>query len=488
MEWVQAEGGEIHDAVVISDRQPYVNKNIEKGTQLLKIPFSCLVSWKTVESTSYGKKLMDAIDAMQPSQFYSPVQDVIIALYLASNQTAKFQPYLDTLPDGYSYDNLPRRWNQAQLKLLTGSPLLSRIDQQVEGVQKDFDLVRGQWTQKGNQEGEFPSFGQYSDRLAAVTSRAFAGFGSPVCSKEEEGPFDDMKIAMVPLLDLCDHHRGQDQTKNLAYQRSSDCGSIIVSSTQEIKQSDTLRITYGAQSNARLLLNYGFCIANNIEPDGSSNDCLDLKIKTTAGKVVGVELRAGPKAHSFHGFVNALDAFHQQLRLPKEEESNQPNETEGFQDFEENEEDFEQFEVDMYAMENDEEGSEEDARKEQEERSLKLWLEALESFEKRLCDIEEGYHLKGDQLKETVRQKSADGHAGLLVVSELRTIHFNKCVIDELRMLLGCGEVATACTPAVEVIMPDEDIQLIASQAKEVAAAFVAIRLPVLNAVVSKTS
>jgi hypothetical protein len=80
---------------------------------------------------------------------------------------------------------------------------------------------------------------------------------------------------------------------------------------------DALVITYGAQGNAALLLNYGFCIQQNIEPDGSSNDVYELLVEPAAsgkdegaaapGAAVAVPLRAGPKWYSYGGLVRALE-------------------------------------------------------------------------------------------------------------------------------------------------------------------------------------
>lgn len=95
--------------------------------------------------------------------------------------------------------------------------------------------------------------------LAAVTSRAFAGMG---------GSMDDQDIAMVPLVDLCNHRRGN-VTKNVRYVKTSD-GSVQVISSQDL---DADTVLAGARGNAQLLLNYGFCIADNMEPDGKTT-CL----------------------------------------------------------------------------------------------------------------------------------------------------------------------------------------------------------------------
>lgn len=475
MDWVQGEGGEIHDALRLSDeRQPYVASNLEEGTQLLKIPASCLVSRKTIESTEYGRNIVEVVDSVDAGQLYSPVHDVTIALYLArypstnDDDTTTFQPYLDTLPEGSSYDDLPRRWTEEQLRTLSGSPLLGRIQKQRKGIETEFDSIKRHWKDRGHKEAEFPSFQAFSDRLAAVTSRAFAGFG---CAAGGE---DDLNSAMVPILDLCDHRRGKNQTKNLSYIQSAEDGSVLVAANQDIQEGETLCITYGAQSNSQLLLNYGFCIDSNIEPDNSSNDFLEFEAN---GEVV--ELRAGPKSHSSLGFVKALDACNQ----PRETIEKDPSDD--FDDFEQNEKDFDEWDVDMMANmdeheEDEDEDGEEEMKNEQEKR-IKLCLEALASFEKRLSEMREGYHLKEVELKSALAQVSftPKRQSAILVKSELRTIYFVLCVIRRLKEILKDGDAKTAAV--VDEFLSDADVKVLVGQAQEVSTAFLAIRFPDLN-------
>ena len=60
-----------------------------------------------------------------------------------------------------------------------------------------------------------------------------------------------------------------------------------------------LTITYGAQPNAQLYVNYGFCVYENFEPDGSSNDVLEY--------AEGVLLRTGPRSYTYGPLVKALE-------------------------------------------------------------------------------------------------------------------------------------------------------------------------------------
>ena len=48
-----------------------------------------------------------------------------------------------------------------------------------------------------------------------------------------------------------------------------ESGGVKLTAGQSIVANGTkLQMTYGAKSNSTLLGRYGFCIANNVEPDG----------------------------------------------------------------------------------------------------------------------------------------------------------------------------------------------------------------------------
>ncbi|KAL7544512.1 hypothetical protein ACHAWF_007891 [Thalassiosira exigua] len=78
---------------------------------------------------------------------------------------------------------------------------------------------------------------------------------------------------------------------------------VRVRAARDLPPGSELRMTYGAKSNVALLGRYGFCVDDNVEPDGSCNDVLELVI---AKGEPPAELRRGPKAYSYGPFAKAL--------------------------------------------------------------------------------------------------------------------------------------------------------------------------------------
>jgi len=181
-------------------------------------------------------------------------------------------------------------------------------------VRDEYELIKTAWMQQQQQQTEqasapttsFPTLEQYDTMMGAVTSRGFEGLG-----------YDGVDV-MIPLLDLLNHVRGSNsdvarvryerynmdecnenkkdgvvevddgdegeerappptkRTKTMnanSYHNSSSMGGgVKVKAAQRISllinAMIPLQMTYGAKSNSTLLGRYGFCIENNVEPDG----------------------------------------------------------------------------------------------------------------------------------------------------------------------------------------------------------------------------
>ena len=66
---------------------------------------------------------------------------------------------------------------------------------------------------------------------------------------------------LVPFADLI-NHRTQRQTQ---WYYDNAQNSFMIQSLEDIKEGNEIYDSYGKKSNAKLLLNYGFCLENNSE-------------------------------------------------------------------------------------------------------------------------------------------------------------------------------------------------------------------------------
>jgi len=328
VDWIESNGGYVHPSLRYDDaeRQVFVGSTSsglppieEKGTILMTIPDVCLVSLHSVErddSSPFGMSLFRAVHSLecaetmsqQPGEsapikssgdpsgigktLYNNSQDVILALYLShlkeisggdsGSEGCFFGPYLATLPAD-SKKLLPRQWTaEALSRRLSGTSLYSRAMEEREGIRREYELVKKTWLD-GNMgsEGDFPGFELYDSMMAMVTSRAFASLG-----------YDGVD-AMIPLLDLLNHARGNRGENMLRYERYDKNGSeassepmvkrqkipgggVHVRTSKPVSEGSALNMTYGAKGNVTLLGRYGFCIDDNIEPDGTLPCCLSF--------------------------------------------------------------------------------------------------------------------------------------------------------------------------------------------------------------------
>ena len=432
-------GGFVHPNLEFSltDRRLITNTMIENDQVVLHIPrvnLVCLENEK--DRTPWLKEMQTTID---PDKFYFPWTDALTAWLLSTN-TKENQMYLETLPNPSAWDALPRRWSKDDIcKYLTGSPLLIRVLKSKEGVASDYRLLCQAF--KGEEK---PSLETFSTMLCAVTSRAF---------DDSNG-----KIVMVPILDLCNHARGKKEKKNLTYTTLQD-GSIMVKASQKIEANEDLRLTYGAQSNSQLFLNYGFTIPNNIEPDGSSNDFFEFNS--------GITLRTGPKSYSYGGFVKALEEMTR---------GNNNNADLMFED--EMEDDMEAFlnecdpsdQVDIYKeVQHDDEDDEKEAIQEQ--------VTAVQQLRQRLLKKLEEYHCKGTIMKEQLESNndSLVHYSALLIQSEQRCLYFFYRVTLKVESLLLEKELADSNEFQVPNL-EEEDVALMEVQTTELAKAYMMIR------------
>lgn len=471
VEWVRGAGGMVHPAVsmVPSSRELQVGERIEKDTIVLQIPSKCLVTEGTIRSQNPFR--MDSVVGEKKVRLDHSTQDIELALFLAGQTDAVdffWGAYLDSLPESSAFDALPRRWTSQQLELLTGSPLLRRIQNAREGILRDYQVAKDSWKEKhaDSNDANFPSLQAFSDRMAAVSSRAFEGMKGFEDFGGKEGD-----ATMIPLLDLCNHHRGHNVRKNLSYSYEQEQGAIVVRAADTVFAGDVLRITYGAQGNAQLLLNYGFCIPNNLEPDGSSNDVLEFFRSTLAAeKDQVVPLRAGPKSYSYGGFTKALDYFCTTRESGglgnDDDEDGGPDDMEAFLDGCEEEED-QDFDLENDAGDDDDDN--------EDEKGLQTEIEALDKFRAALEVAQEAYALKEVDLNQTVAaaECSPRYNAAILVQSEIRTIRFYLRAIECIKKKLQKTKDSSTNGGNTAKL---EDDTLIQGQVEELSDAYVQIR------------
>lgn len=409
--WIRGNGGTVHPAISFSKtRELILIDDVGHGTTLIELPPECIPSVSAIQVKGVGKIFWDCICNLN-GMLYNEEHDILIALMLAYQkenndseltECYNYRPYLDTLPKSESFNALPRRWSKEDLDLLEGSNLLNRIDRAKHGVKNDYNLISKSWS-IGDQL-VLPTFENFDNMLAVVTSRGFAGMGHSS---------NDKDIGLLPLVDLCNHHRGAELAlaKNASYTKHGS--KVRLTSCDSLQKGTVIRLTYGAKGNAQLLLNYGFTIQKNIEQDGSSNDVVEVKLNNDCPLV---DLRTGPKSYSFGCFSRAVEQFHLEGEACVDLGRPPANFDEFMNDCDEN---FDDFEMECDIKE----------EMQEEENHIEAEINAIKKLEKCLANTTSKYSLRNKQLEELLKndfmeQRVQKKYAAILIHAELRTIQF----------------------------------------------------------------
>jgi histone-lysine N-methyltransferase SETD3 len=191
-----------------------------------------------------GKKIMEAnLELDAPKH-------VFIMLYMLLDRRRPdsfFKPYYDILPQTLS--NMPIFWSEEELEMLAGSYLLTQIDERNDAIAKDYHEIC-------LLDASFPqmcTLDEFKWARMCVSSR---NFGMQINGLRT--------AAMVPFADMLNHYRPR-ETK---WQFEDMTQSFTVVSLQDIAAGAQVYDSYGQKCNHRFLLNYGFSVESNIEPDG----------------------------------------------------------------------------------------------------------------------------------------------------------------------------------------------------------------------------
>ena len=373
---------------------------IAEGATLFRIPETCTLTAASALRSPLGKAIAARAEAaVEDGTGYHarsrslPLGDIALAAFVAADSVDPSSPFAayHALLRRSPLDDAPAWWPRAQRETLLhvclckrstacdcANKVTTRASIVSEATRKDaedafealvrvalVEHVRDRFQnprrddQKRSFDGPFDTsdaWDAFRRALAAVHSRAF-NFGEgdvPVAGASDasartrsrdvpesspDGAREALEreaagSALVPLLDCANHHR---RPRECAW-RVSRSREVEVVALRAFVSGDPVRVAYGARSNEHLLTRYGFCVRDNVEPDGSSNDETPFFLSETGrvevpGDVAisrcrdrafsargkhgkrSVFLRVAPRVeYTFAPFADALDLFRARAR------------------------------------------------------------------------------------------------------------------------------------------------------------------------------
>ena len=210
---------------------------VPAGTAALRIPSSLLITLETARASSIGRAI-----AGRGVTLGSPFSEIAAFLIQERNAPDSFwKPFLDTLPA--SFANVPVYFGRDELDLLQGSFVRRTVQQRRAALRAEHERLR-------TDVAAFANVG-YDEFLWAWTAVATRNF------EIETG--GGKTAAMVPLADLL-NHRMPPETH---WKYDEESQAFVLTAMRCFAAGEPLHTSYGAKGNSRLLLNYGFCLAEN---------------------------------------------------------------------------------------------------------------------------------------------------------------------------------------------------------------------------------
>jgi len=211
--------------------------NIMKDEIIMTIPRDCLISLETAFETDYGKKICE----FMYKELNSPKHCLLTSFLLYEEKNPKYKYYFDLLPKDFS--NFPIFYTPKELEYLKGSPFLLQILEKKEDMKSDYAKLCKY----------LPDFKQFSylkfcQARLLISSRIF---GISIN--------DNKTDVLAPFADLLNHKRPR-QTQ---WYYDDNLESFVIQATEDIKEGNEIFDSYGRKTNARFLLNYGFCLEDN---------------------------------------------------------------------------------------------------------------------------------------------------------------------------------------------------------------------------------
>ena len=211
--------------------------DISKNEIIMTIPKTCLITLENALETEYGKQ----IGKFMYTDLNSPKHCLLSSFLLFEEKNPKYKYYFDLLPKDFK--NFPVFYTKEELGYLKGSPFLSQILDKKKDMKNDY-IKLCEYIPEFKQF----KFSKFKEARVLISSRIF---GISIN--------DNKTDALAPFADLLNHKRPR-QTQ---WYYDDNLNSFVIQAIDNIKEGCEIFDSYGKKTNARFLLNYGFCLDDN---------------------------------------------------------------------------------------------------------------------------------------------------------------------------------------------------------------------------------
>lgn len=251
-----ADGGAGHDALAVREigghRGVVAVRPIALGEVVAHVPRALLVTRDIVRGSSIGRQIRDAgLELANHAMF---------AAWLVTERRdarSAHRPYLDILPR--ALPRFPIHASGADLALLTGTLAGAMLDELRADLDDEYAKLQAQIRRFRPVERD-----EWTWARLCIGSRVFAIAIDGIAT-----------TAIVPFADLLDHAPGP----NTSWDYDQDADAFTITAERSYAPGDEVHDSYGTKPNARLLVQYGFCL------DDNPADAAELRFPTAGFRV-----------------------------------------------------------------------------------------------------------------------------------------------------------------------------------------------------------
>jgi hypothetical protein len=237
--WLVAGGASLDRVAVVADpragRGIVAAAPIAAGEAVLRVPRALVITADLVRGTPIGRVVAGIPD-------HTPA--LLLAAWLLVQRAAVASPqraYLASLPEAFPTDAL--FFSAAEEALLEGSYILPQLRARRAALHREHAALRARVPAFAGL-----GFGEFFWARFSVTTRVF---GLTIDGRPT--------TALVPFADMLNHHR----PAPTRWTWDAEADGFVLLATAPIPAGAPVSTSYGAKSNGRLLVSYGFAVPDN---------------------------------------------------------------------------------------------------------------------------------------------------------------------------------------------------------------------------------
>jgi SET domain len=240
---------------------------------IIDLPHRCLISLLTLESDNEFVKLFENLDRAKSVVPFQSLLALFLQFHKMQGESSEWSAYIKTLPESFS---TPFFCKKSELYCLTES-ILEKIVEQSETIKRSYKELTELLTPVRKENFDLDTFKWAyfvcNSRSVYVNGKSLEPLVE--CPKFKEIISDSPNMALAPLLDLLNH---SDQAVTKSQLTHNDISieinaakilsgefplSYQLFTSTPVKKFNQIFINYGNYNNTKLLVEYGFTVAEN---------------------------------------------------------------------------------------------------------------------------------------------------------------------------------------------------------------------------------